>query len=283
MIFDRRLHRRYRDRAAVHFAAVDFLKREACETLADRLEDIHRRFPLALDLGCHGGQMGQTLRGRGGIERLISCDLSPAFAAQAQGLAADEEWLPFADSTFDLVMSAMSLHQVNDLAGCLIQIRRILKPDGLFLATLPGSQTLHELRHSLAIAQEHVSGGISPMIAPFPEVRDAGNLLGRAGFALPVADTHTLMLRYRSPLNLLRELKQMGESNTMLQRKAHQPRALFAAATAHYHQHFPDPDAPDCIRATIELVTLTGWSPHASQQQPARRGSGQIHLGDALH
>lgn len=285
MIFDRRLYRKRRDRIAAHFAEVDFLKHAAAELLADRLADITHCFPLALELGCHNGMLSDIVGTAGSIEQWVQTDLSARFASQSKGLrvVADEEWLPFADHTFDLVVSAMSLHHVNDLAGCFIQIRRILKPDGLFLCVMPGSQTLHELRHSLASTQELLSGGISPMVSPFMEVRDAGALLQRAGFALPVVDTSLLHLRYGSPAALIRELKQMGESNILLDRKSTAPRGLLQAASVLYHQQFPDPDAPDHIRATIELITLTGWSPHASQQQPAKRGSGQMHLGDALH
>lgn len=279
MIFDRRLYRKHRAWATPSFASVDFLKRAACDHLLDRLDDMTRPFPLALELGCHHGIMADIVRGRAGIKHLVQTDL-----VQGGGnLVADEEALPFAHHTFDLVISALSLHHVNDLAGCFIQIRRILKPDGLFLAVMPGSQTLFELRHSLAMAQEAISGGISPMISPFMEVRDAGALLQRAGFALPVVDTSLLHLRYANARQLMRELKQMGESNVMLVRKPMASRHLLQAAQPLYHHQFPDPDAPDHIRATIEFVTLTGWSPHDSQQQPLARGSGKINLGDVLN
>lgn len=221
----------------------------------------------------------------GKVGQWVHADFAEHFVRQctAPRLVTDEEFLPFADHSFDLVVCALSLHMVNDLAGCFIQIRRILKPDGLFLAVMPGSRTLIELRESFATAQDALTGGVSPMVAPFIEVRDGGALLQRAGFALPVADTEMLQLRYSSPLALMRELRAMGESNCLTDRLTHVPRAVFAAAAAHYQMHHADPESPACVRASLELITLTGWSPHASQQQPAKRGSGTIALGDALH
>lgn len=281
-IFNRALLKTRRERVAEGFGAVDFLKRELAERLADRLEDMARCFPLALDLGCHRGELREALRGRGGIKRLIQADYATAMAARAQGetLVADEETLPFAEGVFDLVMSAGTLHWVNDLPGTLTQIRRILKPDGLFLAILPGAQSLCELREAFA-AVEAAFGAIRPHVAPFVEVRDAGNLLQRAGFALPVVDSDLLHLSYAHPLSLLRELQAMGETNPLLQQeKGVLPRGLIPAMCEAYGQRFSAADGRIC--ATMELVTLTAWSPHASQQQPARRGSGQVNLGDAL-
>ncbi|MBX9633820.1 MAG: methyltransferase domain-containing protein, partial [Magnetospirillum sp.] len=192
-IFDRSLLRKRRDRAAPEFAAHDFLVREMAERLADRLTDVTRRFPLALDLGCHTGEIADTLMGRGGIETLVQCDLSPRMAAKAAtnghpALAADEEWLPFADASFDLVISCLSLHWVNDLPGTLLQIRRVLKPDGLFLCAMLGGETLKELRQALSEAEMAEENGWSPRVSPFADVRDLGGLLQRAGFALPVVD-----------------------------------------------------------------------------------------------
>ncbi len=219
---------------------------------------------------------------RGGIQRLVQCDIAQQMVRSVSGdrLVADEEYLPFAPESFDLVMSAGSLHWVNDLPGALAQIRRVLKPDGLFLAVLPGPNSLRELRESFA-AIEARHGAIRPHIAPFVEVRDAGNLLARAGFALPVADHDTLTLTYEHPLKLLRELKAMGENNHLLaQEKGALPRHFFAELCDYYQQHYALENGR--ISAAIELVTLTAWAPHESQQQPARRGSGQVSMKDFL-
>ena len=192
-VFDRALLRRRRDRAAANLAAHDFLFVEVAGRLAERLDEITRKFPVALDLGCHGGVLARALEGRAGIRTLVQCDLSPAMAraAAADGrpvLAADEEALPFKAESFGLVMSVLALHWVNDLPGALIQIRHVLKPDGLFLAALLGGETLAELRTALMEAELAEEGGASPRVSPFADVRAAGGLLQRAGFALPMVD-----------------------------------------------------------------------------------------------
>ncbi len=220
-VFNRQTVRRHRDRAAAGLDDHDFLFRESAERLCDRLLDVKRTFPMALDLGCHTGQLARMLDagggagGPGGIDTLIQCDLSPAMAKRAGPLvlAADEEALPFAGETFDLIISNLSLHWVNDLPGALAQIRRALKPDGLFLASMLGGETLRELRRALAEAEIADEGGLSPRISPMAEVRDAGGLLLRAGFALPVADTDTLTVMYEDPMRLMADLRAMGEAN----------------------------------------------------------------------
>ena len=220
-IFDRRSVRRHRDRAAANLPDHDFLLREVGERLADRLADVRRRFPVALDLGCHRGELAGMLAGRGGIETLVQCDISETMVRAASGLrlVADEEALPFADGSFELVTSLLSLHWVNDLPGALIQIRRALRPDGLLLAALFGGETLKELRRSLAEAEIANEGGLSPRVSPFADVRDIGNLLQRAGFTLPVVDIDTLTVSYSDPLRLLVDLRRMGESNAVLERR----------------------------------------------------------------
>lgn len=281
-IFNRSLLKTRRNRLASRDGDIAFLKDECCERLADRLADMARDFPLALDLGCHHGALQSVLNTRGNIHRLVQCDLAEQLVKHAVGerVVADEEWLPFADNTFDAVLSAGSLHWVNDLPGTLVQIHRILKSDGLFLAILPGANTLRELRESLA-AVEAQTGAMRPHIAPFVEVRDAGNLLQRAGFALPVVDSDILTLTYDSPLKLLQELRAMGENNHLTQQDKHiLPRDFFARVCAHYMDHYCNEEGR--IEATIELITLTAWTPHASQQQPAKRGSGKVNLGDYL-
>ncbi|MBF0325677.1 MAG: methyltransferase domain-containing protein [Alphaproteobacteria bacterium] len=286
-IFDRSLLRKRRDRAAKAFPSHDFLVREAAERLADRLDDVTRRFPVALDLGCHTGELGQTLGKRGGIETLVQCDLSPAMAGRAARsgritLAADEEWLPFADDSFDLVLSCLSLHWVNDLPGTLVQIRRILKPDGLFLAVMLGGDTLMELRQALADAEISVEGGLSPRVSPMAEVRDLGGLLQRAGFALPVADSEHLTVSYADPMSLLADLRGMGETNAVAQqRKGLTRRATLFAALARYPERFAD--STGRMPATFQLLTMTAWKPHPSQPKPLAPGSAQTSLVTALN
>lgn len=291
-VFNRQTVRRHRDRAAPRLDDHDFLFREAAERLCDRLLDVKRAFPMALDLGCHTGQLGRVLGagdrpggpgGPGGIETLIQCDLSPAMAKRAGGpaLAADEEALPFAGETFDLILSNLSLHWVNDLPGALAQIRRALKPDGLFLASMLGGETLTELRRALAEAEIAEEGGLSPRISPMAEVRDLGGLLLRAGFALPVADTDTLTVMYEDPMKLMADLSAMGETNAAAEgRKGFTRRATLMAAAARYRELF----AADSGRmpATFQVITLTGWAPDPSQQQPLKPGSAEARLADAL-
>jgi len=290
-VFNRQTVRRHRNRAATTLGAHDFLFRDGAERLADRLADIKRTFPLALDLGCHTGQLARALQGRGGVETLVQCDLAPAMAAKARGAAAgglgtpavagDEEALPFADGAFDLVLSNLSLHWVNDLPGALIQIRRALKPDGLFLAALFGGDTLKELRQALAEAEIAEEDGLSPRVSPFADVRDAGGLLLRAGFALPVADADTLTVSYAEPAKLMADLRAMGESNAVaLSRKGFTRRQTLAAAARRYTELFAGGDGR--VPASFQIVTLTGWAPDPSQQKPLKPGSATGRLARAL-
>lgn len=305
-IFDRRVLRRHRDRAAAGIGAHDFLFREVAERLLDRLEDIRRGFPLALDLGCHHGVVAELLAGRGGIETLVQADLSPAMArkAAAQGtatggtatggtaagraaagrvptLAADEEALPFADQSLDLVLSVLSLHWVNDLPGTLLQIGRALKPDGLLLAAMIGGDSLGELREALMRAELEIEEGVSPRISPFADVRDIGALLQRAGFALPVVDVDSLTVTYPSALALMRDLRGMGETGTdRNRRRGLTRRATLLRAAALYEE--AQADAAGRIPARFDILYLTGWAPHASQPQPLRPGSARARLAEAL-
>lgn len=280
-IFDRHALRLHRDRAAAHLVDHDFLFRETADRLADRLLDITRRFPRALNLGCHGGEMAEALVGRGGIEHIVHTDLSEVLARKAGGLAVDEEFLPFAEHSFDLVVSNLSLHWVNDLPGCLTQIRRILKPDGLLLATLFGGDTLIELRRAWMEAELAEESGISPRVAPFADVRDLGGLLQRAGFALPVADSESLTVSYPDAMRLMADLRGMGESNAVAaRRKTFTRRATLFGLVNAYERLFAQPDGR--LPATFQLITLTAWSPHASQQQPLKPGSGQVSLAEFI-
>lgn len=282
--FDRRRLRRRRDRAAAGFATYDFLHREAAQRLADRLADIARAFPLALNLGCHGGQAADPLRQTGKIGRLLQADLSPAMAAMAQGngatsFVADEEFLPLAPASLDLVVSSLNLHLVNDLPGALLQIRQALKPDGLFLAALIGGDSLGELAESLIAAESSLRGGAAMRLGPFLDLQTAAGLLQRAGFALPVADAEKVALSYGDPLRLLKDLRGMGESALLRERRPF-GRDLMAATLADYMRRHRD-DAGQ-YRAHFQLIFLAGWAPHSSQQQPLRPGSARSRLADAL-
>ncbi len=284
-IFDRGLLRQRRTRAARDLHAHDFLLKEIGERLCDRLSDVARGFPLTLDLGGRNGLLARLVEGRGGIETLIQSDLSLVNARHMResgaSLVADEELLPFKAACFDAVLSNLALHWVNDLPGALVQIRNSLKPDGLFLASLFGAGTLNELRTCLMEAELAELGGASPRVSPFADLRDAAGLLQRAGFALPVADLDTVTVTYGDFFALLRDLRGMGEANALLDR-LRQPtrRAIFARAAAIYQDRFSDREGR--LRATFQVLFLTGWSPHESQQQPARRGSGQTSLKDVL-
>ena len=285
-VFNRAAVRHHRDRAATNLSAHDFLFAESAERLADRLDDVTRSFPLALDLGCHGGELARALGGRGGIETLIQSDLSPALAALAHykgglALASDEEVLPFAEMSLDLILSNLSLHWVNDLPGMLVQVRQALKPDGLFLAAALGGNTLHELRTSLFEAETEVEGGISPRFSPLIDVRDLGNLMTRAGFALPVVDAETVTVSYSHPLKLLLDLRGMGETNANRDRRRTFTRrtTLIRACEIYLETHA---DTAGRIPATFEIITMTAWAPDPSQQKPLKPGSAQSQLADAL-
>ncbi len=283
LIFDRALLARRRDRIAGDIAGHDFLLARVADDLAERLMVVRRRFATVLNLGAHHGLIGRRIAAHSGIEHLVETDISLRLLAACSGLKvlADEEALPFADASFDLVVSGLSLHYVNDLPGALIQIRRMLRPDGLMLAALLGGETLRELRETFLAAEADIEGGASPRVAPFADVRDLGALLQRAGFALPVADADVVDVAYASPLTLMRELKAMGASNVLLgRRRTPLRRETLARACALYQERFARPDGR--VTATFEIITLTGWAPHESQQKPLRPGSAQMRLADAL-
>jgi NADH dehydrogenase [ubiquinone] 1 alpha subcomplex assembly factor 5 len=275
-VFDRAAVRRHRDRAAATVGAVADVLEDAADRLLDRLDDTTRRFNQALDVGGRG-VVAPKLRARG--INVVSCDLSHPMAAVngAPAVAADEEVLPFAPASFDLIVASLSLHWVNDLPGALIQLRQVLRPDGLLLASLPALGTLAELRQALTAAEVALTGGAAPRVSPFPDLRDCAGLLQRAGFALPVADAEDITLLYAEPLALLRDLRAGGEANAVRLRDKHIPsRALFASALA----LLPAQDGR--IAATLRLAMLTGWAPAPSQPKPAARGSGQVSLAQVL-
>jgi len=290
LVFDRDLVRRRRERAARSWDGASFLKREIAQRLVERLDDIRRTFPLAVDLGCHGGEVGAALRlpdgsRRGGIETLVSIDLAPGFARRAAVhgpvVVADEEMLPLKVSGVDLVLSAMALHWVNDLPGSLAQICRALKPDGLFLAALLGGETLWQLRRALAQAESDVEGGLSPRVSPFADLRDAAGLLQRAGFAMPVADAEAIEVRYPDALALMRDLRAMAESNAVRDRRTTLTRReTLARAAAIYAERHGGADGR--VPATFDVLYLHGWAPHAAQPRPLAPGSATSRLADAL-
>lgn len=284
-IFDRPLHARRRTRAAPGYAAHSFLKQAAAEDIALRLSAVNRNFGSVLDLGAHDGTLGRILQAEpslaGRIGRIMRLDLSAAFATAPLGVVADEEALPFADASFDLVVSALSLHWTNDLPGALIQIRRALKPDGLFIGALLGGRTLTELRQALLAAEEEARGGAANRVSPFTDVVDAAGLLQRTGFAMPVADNDARTVRYANPLRLLSDLRGMGETAAFANRQAPAlTRGILMRAMEIYASRFSDADGR--VRATFEFVTMSGWAPAPDQPKAKRPGSATVRLADAL-
>ena len=274
--FDRRAVRLHRDRAAATVGQVGEVLRDAAERLLDRLDDVTHRFTCALDVGGRG-VVAPLLRARG-IE-VVSCDLSPRMAALngRPCVAADEEALPFGPGSFDLVVASLSLHWVNDLPGALIQLRQAMRPDGLLLASLPALGTLAELRAALLDAEGALQGGVSPRVSPFPDLRDLGGLLQRAGLALPVADVEEIKLLYADPFALLRDLRAAGEGNAVRLRDRRPPPAeLFPAALGAL------PSRDGRVSATLRFAVMTGWSPGAGQPKALAPGSARTRLSDAL-
>ncbi|TNE67528.1 MAG: methyltransferase domain-containing protein [Alphaproteobacteria bacterium] len=238
----------------------DFLRAEVAARLEDRLLDINRRFEAVADLGGnflpHVGMPGQPV------------------AVQEPALALDA-------GSCDLVISNLCLHWVNDLPGILVQANQALRPDGLFLGALFGGETLHELRHCLLAAEADITGGAAQRISPFADVRDLGSLLQRAGFALPVADMDTITVSYEHPLKLMQDLRAMGETNALTDRSRNfLRRDVLMRACEIYMERHAGPDGR--VGATFQVLYMTGWHPHESQQKPAKRGSGQVNLADAL-
>ncbi|MFZ4531655.1 MAG: methyltransferase domain-containing protein [Alsobacter sp.] len=283
-LFDRSLARRRLARALREGASgADFLVARAAEELGGRLSAVLRRFPVGLDLGTPTRHAARTLVGGGQVDMVLR--LAPVADGAPDpawlGLVGDEEALPLAEQSLDLVTSLFALQGVNDLPGTLVQVRRALRPDGLFVACLAGGATLGELRQALTEAESEVEGGASPHVSPFADVRDMGALLQRAGFALPVTDVDSVVVRYGDALALMRDLRAMGATNALIARRR-QPlhRATLLRAAEIYGARFSDPDGR--VRATFEIVWLSGWAPHESQQKPLRPGSALRRLAEAL-
>jgi NADH dehydrogenase [ubiquinone] 1 alpha subcomplex assembly factor 5 len=279
ILFHRERARKRRERAAGSFAHHDFLHRQAAATLADSLESLTYPFPRVAEIGASG--LLEPLIGiRAGTEHYLACDITPALPGTR--VVADPERLPFAAESLDAIVSAGGMHWINDLPGALVQIAQALKPDGLFMATMPGPETLRELRQVFAASDTALSGGITPRIAPFPDVRDAGGLLQRAGFALPVVDRDIVTVSYADMFALIRDLRGAGEVNMLQHQLQHfTPKRFFMDAAERYAQQYSDHEGR--VVASFEIVTLTAWKPATNQQQPAKRGSGKISLKDALN
>lgn len=285
-VFDRQMKRRQREwaaslREAPHF---EYVREEVGSRVADRVYDVARTFPLALELGCGRSFIAEHLT-TDVVEQLYLTDVSSRCLNRLRDseipsrcVLADEEFLPFKDDTFDLVLSSMSLHWVNDLPGALRQVWRVLKPDGAFIAALPGGDSLYELRCSLQLAQTEREGGFSPHVSPLTAVTDLGNLLGQAGFSLLTVDTDELQVHYPGIMELMTDLQGMGESNCAWNRRSLLHRDTILAAAAVYKEMYGNPDGS--VPATFDILYMIGWKPHGSQAKPAKRGSATVSFGD---
>jgi SAM-dependent methyltransferase len=280
-IFDRTLMRTRRTHALGHPQFPDFLYQAAAAGIADRLDLTLRSFGRAVALGAAAAPLAQVMSRSGKFGHVVTADRSPRGPAGPVDVVIDEETLPFAAASLDAVIAGPMLEFANDLPGALAQIARALKPDGLFLAVLFGGETLSELRASWFAAETEVTGGVSPRVAPFADVRELGRLLQRANLALPVADVDRLTVRYPSGLAVMAELKAMGLSNALAaRRQSPVTRTLLARAASVYEERFADPDGR--VRASFDLVTLTAWAPAETQQKPLKPGSASARLADAL-
>lgn len=291
-IFDRQLKRKQRDRAAWLMPQTDPLLHTVADNLLDRLQDCKKTFPSALCLGGSLQAVTRSIRGRGGIEKLIVMDASHDMVQRCKNdylasnnetiettfVVGDEEFLPIKESSVDLVVSCLGLHWTNDLPGAMIQSMLALKPDGLFLAAILGGETLKELRIACTIAQMEREGGISPRISPLAQVRDAGNLLTRAGFNLPGVDVDEYTVKYPSALELIEHLRAMGETNALSEMNAILKRDTALATAAIYDSMFASEDGT--VPATFQVIYMTGWKEHSSQQKPKRRGSATVSFKD---
>ncbi len=282
LIFDRPLLRRRLDRALAGDGD-DFLLARAAEDLVERLSTVKRSFGSVLDLGTPRANVAAALADAFPDAEITRAAPSARALGRGRwrGLVADEEQQPFAPESFDLVVSIQALHAVNDLPGALVQVRRALKPDGLFLGCLFGGATLTEMRESFSAAEVEIKGGTSPRVAPFSDLRALGGLLQRAGFALPVTDIEPLTVRYAHLFKLFGDLRAMGSTNALtLRHKAPMTRTLLARAAEFYAERHSDPDGR--LRATFDLAWLSGWAPHESQQKPLKPGSARMSLEAAL-
>src|ERR1700688_1117416 len=268
ILFDRALLRARQNRA-LRAGPETFLLDRVAEDMQERLRAVLREFKSGADIGTSGGQVRNALSGR--VDRLARVDLRDF----------ESEPLALQPESLDLAISALALQFVNDLPGVLAQIRRALKPDGLLLAAMIGGDTLTELRQSFAAAEAELEGGVSPRVAPFTDLRDVGALLQRAGFALPVTDVDRIVVRYDSAFALMQDLRRMGATNILVERRRTPARRATLLRMAQlYSERFADPDGR--IRATFEVIWLSGWAPHESQQKPLKPGSAKFSLAEAV-
>ena len=283
-VVDKPLLRRRLGRALARATpGADFLLRRVVEDIAERLAGVERRFAVGVAQGGTGGDFAAALLGTHKVQQVFRLEAVPAAfeSGDIPGVVADEEALPLREASIDLFASALALQFTNDLPGALLQIRRALKPDGLLLAAMTGGGTLAELREALFLAETELRGGASPRVLPTADIRDLGALLQRAGFALPVADRDLMIVRYDSAFRLFADLKAMGATNALVERERRPAgRRLLLRTAEIYAERFSDPDGR--VRASFEIVSLSGWAPHESQQKPARRGSAAFSLAEAL-
>lgn len=260
----------------------DFLVQLVAEDIEDRLATIKREFPVALDVGGHSSLVEAALGRAPNVGTVFRMDvLCPTSNGTSPACVIDDAQPPLKDESVDLIVSALHLHLVNDLPGTLIQLNRALRPDGLLLATLPGADTLSELRDVLMRAEIDVAGGVSPRVSPFADTRDLGGLLQRAGFALPVADVDRMTVRYDNLFGLLKDLRMMGATSVLTDRpRTPLRRDVLLRAAELYAADYSDPDGR--IRATFSLITISGWKPHESQQKPLKPGSAKVSLAEVL-
>jgi SAM-dependent methyltransferase len=260
---------RARQLRALRFGPATFLLDRVADDMAERLHAVLREFRHAADVGTPGDQVGDALAGR--VDQLARVDLPDV----------ESEPLPLQPGSLDLAVSALAFQFFNDLPGMLAQIRRALKPDGLLLAAMLGGDTLTELRQSFAAAEAECEGGVSPRVAPFADLRDVGALLQRAGFALPVTDVDRIVVRYDSAFALMQDIRRMGATNILVERRRTPTRRGTLLRMAQlYGERFADSDGR--IRATFDVLWLSGWAPHESQQQPLKPGSAKAGLAEAV-
>jgi SAM-dependent methyltransferase len=281
-IFDTALIIERRRRAlAKGDAGAAFLLDRAVEDFLDRLGTVDRRFVAAAAIFCTTPATAAALLSSGKVEQVQRIEAHSDFLEGSAGKVASGDHLPLDPESVDLAVSLLSLQEANDVPGALIQIRRALRPDGLFLGAMAGAGTLAELRESLLAAETEIAGGASPRVIPFADIRDVGGLLQRAGFALPVTDVETVTVRYDTMFGLIRDLRAMGTTNA-LRARSRRPgtRRLFQRAAEIYAKRFSDPDGR--VRATFSFIWMSGWAPHASQQQPLKPGSAEVSLAKVL-
>lgn len=285
-IFDRTMKRKQKKWAALQQDSdkYDYLRDEVGSRVADRVYDIARSFPLALDIGAGRSHIVQHLN-KEVVERLFLTDVSDSTLRQTREgeipthcVLADEEFLPFRDNTFDLVVSSLSLHWINDLPGALRQIHQVLKPDGVFIGAMVGGETLYELRCSLQLAELEREGGFAPHVSPYTAVTDLGNLLGQAGFSMLTVDIDEIQVHYPGILEVMSDLQGMGESNCAWKRKLMLHRDTILAAAAIYKEMYGDEEGS--IPATFQILYMIGWKPHDSQSKPLKRGSADVSFAD---